>query len=136
MADWSAGGLSPREWAARAVAAYEEFNADRIVVEVNQGGDMARAVITQVDPNAPVRDVRATRGKRLRAEPIAALYEQGRVRHAGAFPKLEDQMTAFTGEAGRGRADASPDRLDALVWALTDLMLTPRAPRPGVRRIG
>ena len=130
LADWSAAGLSPRQWAEKTADAYREFEADRIVVEVNQGGEMARAVIAQVDPSAPVRPVYATRGKRLRAEPVAALYEQGRVRHVGAFPKLEDQMTSYTGE-GTG----SPDRLDALVWALTDLMLKPAAPRPGVRRL-
>ncbi len=130
IADWSAAGLSPRQWAERTAAAYREFSADRIVVEVNQGGDMAKAVIAQLDPAAPVRGVHATRGKRLRAEPVAALYEQGRVRHAGAFPKLEDQMATYTGEGGK-----SPDRLDALVWAITDLMLSRRAPTPGVRKL-
>lgn len=130
LADRSAAGLSPRQWAARCLAAYREYEADRIVVEVNQGGDMAKAVIAQVDPSAPVRGVYATRGKRLRAEPVAALYEQGRVRHVGALPALEDQMTTFTGERGK-----SPDRLDALVWALTDLLVKPAAPRPGVRKL-
>ncbi|MEO1015276.1 MAG: terminase family protein [Pseudomonadota bacterium] len=133
LADWSAGRLSPRAWAERAVAALNEFEADRIVVEVNQGGDMARAVIAQVDPSAPVKSVRATRGKRLRAEPVAALYEQGWVRHAGAFARLEDQMTAYTGEPA-SLGGASPDRLDALVWALSDLMLAP-AGAPSVRRV-
>ena len=131
LADWSAAGLSPRQWAEKTVAAYHEFSADRIVVEVNQGGDMAKAVIAQVDASTPITGVYATRGKRLRAEPIAALYEQGRVRHAGAFPKLEDQMTSYTGARGA----SSPDRLDALVWALTELMLKPAAPRPGVRSL-
>jgi phage terminase large subunit-like protein len=74
--------------------------------------------------------VRATRGKRLRAEPVAALYEQGLVRHVGAFPALEDQMTQFT-----GAASSSPDRLDALVWALTDLMLRPRASQPSIKHL-
>jgi phage terminase large subunit-like protein len=133
LADRSAPGLSPRQWAERAVAAFHEYEADRIVVEVNQGGEMVKAVIAQVDATAPVRSVYATRGKRLRAEPIAALYEQGRVRHVGAFPALEDQMTSYTGGARTG--GKSPDRLDALVWALTDLMLNPAAPRPGVRRL-
>ncbi len=91
---------------------------------------MAKAVIAQVEPHAPVRGVYATRGKRLRAEPVAALYERGRVRHVGAFAKLEDQMTSYTGEGGK-----SPDRLDALVWAITDLMLSPAAPKPGVRKL-
>ena len=130
LADLSAGGLSPGAWAARAVAAYHEYGADRIVVEVNQGGDMVRAVIAQIDPSVPVREVRATRGKRLRAEPVAALYEQGLVRHVGAFAKLEDQMTSFTGVT-----DKSPDRLDALVWALTDLMLRPRASQPSIKHL-
>ncbi len=134
LADWSAGGLSPRQWAERTVAAYHEFEADRIVVEVNQGGDMARAVIAQIDPAAPVSGVYATRGKRLRAEPVAALYEQGRVRHVGAFPALEDQMTSYAGPGANSGA-RSPDRLDALVWALSELMLKPAAPRPGVRRL-
>jgi phage terminase large subunit-like protein len=130
LADWSAGGLSPRGWAERAVAAYTEFEADRIVVEVNQGGDMAREVIAQVDAAVPVRAVRATRGKRLRAEPVAALYERGLVRHVGAFPKLEDQMTSFTGVGAE-----SPDRLDALVWAITELMLRKKSASPQVRRL-
>lgn len=131
LADWSAAGLSPRQWAEKTVAAFHEFEADRIVVEVNQGGDMAKTVIAQVDAGAPVRGVYATRGKRTRAEPIAALYERGRVRHVGAYPALEDQMTSYTGDPRQG----SPDRLDALVWALTDLMLKPSAPRPGVKQL-
>ncbi len=127
--DRSAGGLSPRQWAARAVAAYHDYGADRIVAEINQGGDMVREIVRGVDPSVPVRDVRATRGKRLRAEPVAALYEQGRVRHVAAFPKLEDQMTSFTGEGAK-----SPDRLDALVWSLTDLMLR-RGAEPRIKKI-
>lgn len=129
LADWSAKGLSPHGWAARAVAAFHEFAADRLVVEANQGGDMVRAVIAGVDPSAPVRAVHATRGKRLRAEPVAALYERGLVRHVGAFSALEDQMTSFAGEAG----EKSPDRLDALVWAVSDLMFRKRT-APAVRR--
>ncbi|MEL6323482.1 MAG: terminase family protein [Pseudomonadota bacterium] len=131
LADRSAGGLSPAAWAGRAIAAYHEFGADRIVAEVNQGGELVRTLIAQLDPHVAVKDVRATRGKTLRAEPIAALYEQGRVRHVGAFPKLEDQMTAFTGIS----SGQSPDRLDALVWALTDLMLGGRTPAPTIRGI-
>ncbi len=130
IADRSAGGLSPREWAERAVGAYHEFDADRIVVETNQGGDMVREVIRGVDAGVAVRDVRASRGKRVRAEPVASLYEQGRVRHLGAFPALEDQMASFTGAGGK-----SPDRLDALVWAITDLLLR-REHAPRVNRIG
>lgn len=130
LADRSAAGLSPRQWAERTAAAFHEFSADRVVVEVNQGGDMAKAVIAQVDATVPIRGVHATRGKRLRAEPVAALYEQGRVRHVGAFPTLEDQMATYTGEGSK-----SPDRLDALVWAIADLMLSPKAPRPGVKKL-
>lgn len=130
LADWSTRGLSPRGWAERVVAAYTEYEADRIIVEVNQGGEMARAVIAQVDAAAPVRAVRASHGKRVRAEPVAALYERGRVRHVGAFSALEDQMTSWLGYG------QSPDRLDALVWALTDLMLAREAGEPTIRKIG
>ncbi|MEL7028696.1 MAG: terminase family protein [Pseudomonadota bacterium] len=131
LADLSLRGARPTDWAGRAVAAYRSHEADCIVAEVNQGGDMVRSVIGQVDPSAPVRDVRATRGKIVRAEPIAALYEQKRVRHVGAFAALEDQMAAFGADGARG----SPDRVDALVWALTDLMLTEALPEPGLRRV-
>jgi len=92
IADRSRGGLSPVEWAQRAVNAYHEFAADRIVVEVNQGGDMVRSIVAQVDPSVPVREVRATRGKRLRAEPIAALYESKVVYVIwGASPLLKNK---------------------------------------------
>ncbi|MEQ8816541.1 MAG: terminase family protein [Thalassobaculum sp.] len=111
------GRLSPDLWARRAAEAFRRHRADAVVCEVNQGGDLVVATLRTVDPVLPVRAVRATRGKRLRAEPVAALYEQGKVRHAGAFPLLEDQMAGFSGLPG----EASPDRLDALVWALTDL---------------
>jgi phage terminase large subunit-like protein len=133
LADRSEGGLSPRRWAQKAVAAYREFGADRLLVETNQGGDMVREIIGSVDRSVAVKDVRATRGKRLRAEPVAALYEQGLVRHVGAFPRLEDQMATYTGEGTASPAN-SPDRLDALVWALTDLMLRPAA-EPRIKRI-
>lgn len=109
----------PAEWAARAVALYHRHEADALVVEVNQGGEMATAVLNEVDRSVPVTPVRATRGKYLRAEPVAALYEQGKVRHAAAFPQLEDEMSDFgPGGLSNGR---SPDRLDALVWAITAL---------------
>lgn len=129
LEDASLQGARPSVWAARAVDAYRRWRADRIVAEANQGGEMVRSVIAQADADAPVRLVRARRGKRLRAEPVAALYEQGRVRHVGVFARLEDQMTAFTG-AGAGR---SPDRVDALVWALTELMA--RSAEPVMRRL-
>ncbi|WP_084518464.1 DNA-packaging protein [Bradyrhizobium sp. th.b2] len=118
---------SPAIWGARAVAAYREFKADRIVAERNFGGAMVQHVIRTVDPNVPYREVTASRGKIQRAEPIAALYEQSRVRHAGNFTELEDQLAAMTGEGYGG--DGSPDRADALVWALTELMTMPVAAR-------
>jgi len=115
---------SPAIWGARAVAAYREFKADRIVAERNFGGAMVQHVIRTVDPNVPYREVTASRGKVQRAEPIAALYEQGRVRHVGTFTELEDQLAAMTGDGFAG--DGSPDRADALVWALTELMTKPQ----------
>lgn len=108
---------SPAGWAAQAVSAYHKYQADRIVAEVNQGGDMVTHTIRTVDDRAAVRTVRASKGKEVRAEPIAALYEQGRVHHLGMFGPLEDQLCGWV------PGDKSPDRLDALVWALTDLML-------------
>jgi phage terminase large subunit-like protein len=121
LADCSVEGASPAGWAGAVVRAYRRFDADRIVAEVNQGGDMVQAVLKGIDAHLPVTAVRASRGKWLRAEPVAALYEQGRVVHAGSFPALEDQMCDFGPDGlSSGR---SPDRLDALVWALTALML-------------
>ena len=132
LADRTLEGREPHVWARAAVAAYHEFQADHIVAETNQGGDLVVAILKQMDENVPVRKVIATRGKWLRAEPVAALYAEGRVAHVGRFEKLETQMMAF---AGDGRAGGrSPDRLDALVWALTDLKLTPPA-RPGIRML-
>ncbi len=130
LADGTAQGLKPHDWAGRAVALCARFEADCIVAEVNQGGDMVTAVIRTVDASVPVKPVRAARGKWLRAEPVAALYEQGRVAHAGRFPALEDEMCAFGAD---GLADGhSPDRVDALVWALSELMLG-RQRQPKVR---
>lgn len=121
LADCSVEGASPAGWAGAVVRAFRRFDADRIVAEVNQGGDMVSAVLRGIDAQLPVTSVRASRGKWLRAEPVAALYEQGRVVHAGSFPALEDQMCDFGPDGlSSGR---SPDRLDALVWALTALML-------------
>jgi phage terminase large subunit-like protein len=132
LADETAAQLTPLEWASRAIRLYRRLEADRIVVEVNQGGEMARVVLSEVDASVPVTAVRATRNKRLRAEPVAALYEQGRVSHAGAFPQLEDEMAEFGPDGlSNGR---SPDRLDALVWAVTHLALAPE-PVPMVRRL-
>lgn len=118
LQDGSLSG-SPMEWARRAVSLYRSFDADCIVVEVNQGGDMVSHTLRTIDPNVKIKEVRASRGKHVRAEPIAALYEQGRCAHVGAMPALETQMTQMTlnGYEGAG----SPDRVDALVWAFTEL---------------
>lgn len=111
---------SPLEWARRAVDLYHELTADIIVAERNQGGDMVSTTIHTVDPNVPVKLVWASRGKHTRAQPIASLYEQGRMHHLGAFPDLEDELTTWT-----PLDDRSPGRLDALVWAFTELFLEP-----------
>lgn len=118
LADASMQG-SPMEWAKRAVSLYQTWAADCIVVEVNQGGDMVAQTIRAVAPNVNITEVRATRGKHVRAEPIAAMYEQGRIRHVGAFAELENQMTQMTNAGYEG--EGSPDRVDALVWAFTEL---------------
>jgi phage terminase large subunit-like protein len=119
LADDTIAGLSPSGWAMKAVALWRRLSADALIAEVNQGGEMVRAVIREVDASVPVTAVRARRGKWLRAEPVAALYEQGRVKHAGAFPALEDEMCDFGIDGlSNGR---SPDRVDALVWALAAL---------------
>lgn len=109
----------PTQWAARVIHAYERWNADLVVAEVNQGGDMVESTLHNLAPNLPVRKVRATRGKIVRAEPISVLYSQGRVHHVGdyAFDELENEMASYTGATN----DESPDRLDALVWSLTEL---------------
>jgi phage terminase large subunit-like protein len=109
--------LSPDGWAKRAVTAFDEYRADRIVAEVNNGGDLVESTIRTVRRNTPYKQVRASRGKRVRAEPIAALYEQSKIKHVRGLGQLEDQMVTFLPEGG----DSSPDRVDALVWALTEL---------------
>ena len=108
---------------------FKDFHADRVVAEVNQGGELVEQLIRQVAPNISYRAVYARKGKRLRAEPVAALYEQGRVHHAGIFEKLEDQMCSLTA----AKSKSSPDRLDALVWALTDLIVDAPPSAPQVR---
>jgi phage terminase large subunit-like protein len=130
LADLTRQGARPLEWAGAVVGAYHGYAADRIVVETNQGGDLVETVIRQIDAAVPVRTVRAMRGKWLRAEPVAALYEQGRVAHLGALPELEDEMSDFGPDGLSG--GASPDRVDALVWALTELLLRV-PPEPRVR---
>ncbi|MEM1074951.1 MAG: terminase family protein [Pseudomonadota bacterium] len=131
LADCTVHGATPAGWARAAISAMEQYGADRLVAETNQGGQMVAEVLKQVDPMVPFKAVHASRGKSARAEPVAALYEQGRVKHARGLHALEDQMCRMTvhGYDGQG----SPDRVDALVWALHELMIEPaakwRAPR-------
>lgn len=126
LADVSKKG-TPDDWAQAVAKAAEDFSVDRIVGEVNNGGDLIERNIKTVNPNLPYKSVRASRGKVKRAEPVSALYEQRRVWHLGMFPELEDQMSRFTPD---GEFDDSPDHADALVWALTELMLLKREPKP------
>ena len=129
LADASIERASPKRWAEKVKAVYEAHGASRIVAEVNQGGAMVEQVLRQVAPDLPYRAVHASVGKRLRAEPVAALYEQGRVHHVGSFAALEDEMCAAI-EDGK-----SPDRLDALVWAVMELIFAKRTSEPRVRMV-
>jgi len=131
LEDCSVQGLSPLGWAKAALAAYHKYEADRMVAEVNNGGELVESLLRQIDPDVSYRAVRASRGKVLRAEPVAALYEQERVKHHGFFAELEDQMCSLTSS---GLSDGkSPDRLDAMVWAVTELLLK-SASSPKIRR--
>ena len=123
---------SPLEWARRAVSLHDSYGADGVVVEVNQGGDMVAQTLRSVRSELNIIEVRASRGKHVRAEPIAALYEQGRVRHVGSFPELESQMTQMTQHGYEG--PGSPDRVDALVWALSSLFPSITMPVPDASR--
>jgi phage terminase large subunit-like protein len=121
LCDATKQGLRPAQWASRVMALVSQYGADAVVAEVNQGGEMVQAVLKQENPDVRILSVHATRGKYTRAEPVAALYEQGRVHHVGAFPEMEDEMCDFSPEGlSTGK---SPDRLDALVWAVTALVL-------------
>ena len=126
LEDASIAGASPAGWARRVAETAGRHRAARIVVETNQGGDMVRSVLAMETPPCPIREVRAHLGKRARAEPVAALYEKGRIAHCGTFNALEEEMMALGSEE-----EARLDRMDALVWALTDLLLTKR-PMPGM----
>jgi phage terminase large subunit-like protein len=135
LGDHSVSGLSPEGWASAVVAAARAWGADCVIVEKNQGGDMVKAVLRSADRELPARDVFARYGKGDRAEPVAMLFEGGRVKLAGSFPELEDELCALTrggGWAGPGR---SPDRADAMVWALTELLLGKEGMEPTVRRL-
>jgi len=124
----ASGRYQPHEWATKAINLYRKHHADRIIAEVNNGGALVENTIRSVDPNVSYRAVHASRGKVTRAEPISALYEQGKVHHVGTFQQLEDQLCAFTSDFSRASAGYSPDRLDALVWAITELTLTKHRP--------
>jgi len=117
----ASGIFTPNDWASRAIYNYYKYDADRIVAEVNNGGDLVEVNIRIVDKSVSYKSVHASRGKVIRAEPVAALYEQGRIHHVGTFPKLEDEMTTWD-----GTNSFSPGRLDALVWGFTELMLEPQ----------
>ena len=123
LEDATVSAASPLDWAKAAVAAMQRHGAERLVAEVNQGGAMVETVVRQIDPLVPFRAVHASKGKAARAEPVAALYEQGRVKHVRGLQKLEEQMGQMTvgGFMGKG----SPDRVDALVWAIQDAMIDP-----------
>jgi phage terminase large subunit-like protein len=121
----ASGRYRAEEWARAAVALYRRHRADRVIGEVNNGGELVEATLRAVDAAVSYKPVRASRGKVVRAEPVAALYEQGRVKHCGIFPRLEDQMAAFSADFDRGSAGYSPDRVDALVWAITELLIVP-----------
>ena len=136
LEDSTIATATPSRWVQKALSAYHRHRADALIVEVNQGGEMVESVIRAADAQVPIRPVRATRGKYLRAEPVAHLYERGRVFHAGSLSALEDEMCDFgPGENGPALSSGrSPDRLDALVWAITALALTPQS-HPKLRRL-
>jgi len=135
LEDASVQGLSPNGWAAAALEAMERHQADRLVAEVNQGGAMVEAILRSLDETVPYKALHAGRSKSARAEPVAALYEQGRVAHLRGLGDLEDQMCQMTAQGYQGAG--SPDRIDALVWAITELVLDParRHRSPQVRRL-
>lgn len=133
LGDHSAGGLSPEQWARKVAAAAERWAADRIVAEGNQGGEMVEAVLRGAGVRLPVKRVHASVGKVRRAEPVAALFESGEARLAGRFPELEDQLAGLVLGGDYQGPGKSPDRADAMVWALTELMLRDPAPEPRIR---
>jgi phage terminase large subunit-like protein len=131
--DASVVDAAPHEWARAVAACAARVGADRVIAEANQGGEMVRAVLVAADMALPVRLVRATQGKAARAEPVAALYEAGKALHVGAFPALEDELCGLVVGGGYEGPGRSPDRADALVWAMTDLMLRRRRVEAAVR---
>jgi phage terminase large subunit-like protein len=133
LADHSVRGLSPEGWARKVAAAAEAWGAERVVVETNQGGEMVTSLLAGVDSAMPVRAVRARFGKAQRAEPVAARFEAGKAKIAGAFPELEDELAGLTAGGGYEGPGRSPDRADAMVWAMSELLLAKKRAEPRVR---
>lgn len=133
--DRTTKGQTPEQWAREVVKAYNDYAADRVVAEVNNGGELVGTVLRHVDSSLSYRAVRASKGKVTRAEPVSALYEEGRIHHCGHFPELEDQMCAFTNDFDPKTAGYSPDRVDALVWAKFALIVEPREMKASSFRI-
>lgn len=133
LGDHSAAGLSPEGWARKVVAAAEAWGAERVVAEVNQGGEMVASVLRSVDPALPVRCVHARYGKSSRAEPVAMQFEIGRAKFAGVFPELEDELAGMTIGGGYEGPGRSPDRADAMVWAMTELLCGKPRAEPRIR---
>lgn len=135
LEDGTLRGASPQTWAQHVVALATKWNADRVVAEVNQGGDLVEEMLRQENAMVPYKALHASRSKSVRAEPVAALYEQGRVQHYGDLSELEDEMCQFTPRGFQGKR--SPDRVDALVWAVTELMISGGPPvQPRLRLMG
>jgi phage terminase large subunit-like protein len=135
LGDYSAGGLSPEQWARKTAGAVEAWAADRVVAEGNQGGEMVDAVFRGAGLRFPVKRVNATIGKVRRAEPIAAFFESGEAKLAGRFPRLEEQLAALVGGGGYQGPGRSPDRADAMIWAMTELLLGTRRAEPRIRSL-
>ena len=135
LADHSVKGRSPEGWARAVAAAALAWGADRVVAEANNGGDMVGATLQAADVSMPVKKVHAARGKVARAEPVAMLYEAGKAFHIGAFPELEDELCGLISGGGYEGPGRSPDRADALVWAMSELMVGRRRVEPRVRQL-
>lgn len=133
LADASVRAVTPDEWAAAVTSSWQRYSADRVVAEINNGGAMVESVLRAAGINLPLKTVRAAVGKAARAEPVSALYAAGRVKHVGMFPELEDEMCGLMVGGGYVGPGSSPDRADAMVWALTELMLGEAKARPRAR---
>jgi phage terminase large subunit-like protein len=135
IGDHSEGGLSPEQWARKVAGAAERWSADRIVAEGNQGGEMVESVLRGAGLRLPVRRVHATLSKIRRAEPIAAFFATGDAKLAGSFPELEDQLAGLVVGGDYQGPGRSPDRADAMIWAMTELLLGPVRPEPRISRL-